>query len=354
MTLLPNTEVLRVEFNGTKAVGVRVEDAEGKESVIKAAKEVIVSAGAIGTPRLLQLSGIGDQEHLKKMGIAPVAHVPAVGEGLQDHMMLNVMWRMPDSVETFDKLFHNNDALMAAIGQYQSDQSGPLTAIASGTVAHVQDANLLKTKAFAELPEQTQEHIKDSTRAHYQIVKNNTFYTKDVVASPDGPHIATACWLLNLQSSGSVKITSSDPSVKPEVSVNYMSHPFDREVAKSAVRQCLKIGNSDAWKRFGAKLAFGPKSESEADLDKFVVDEAFQGVHLVGTSRVGKSTEPDLSLHPPAPHGSVVDSNLKVFGTQNLRVADVSIIPFPTSAGPQATVYAHGALAAQKIAAAAP
>ena len=353
LTLQTNTEVLRIEFEGTRAVGVVVKDADGKESQLRAAQEVIISAGSIGTPRLLQLSGVGDQEHLKKVGVKPVAHVPAVGEGLQDHMMLNLMWRVPDSVETFDKMFHDHDTLMAAVGQYQADQSGPLAAIASGTVAHVQDESLLKTDAFAKLPKQSQDHIRDSTRAHYQIVKNNTFYTKDVVGSPDGPHIATACWLLNLQSSGSVKITSSDPSAKPEVTVNYLSNPFDREVAKAAVRKCMQIGTSPAWKEFGAKLAFGPKGDTEADLDKFVVDEAFQGVHTVGTSRIGKSTAPDLSVHPPAPHGSVVDSDLNVFGTQGLRVVDASVIPFPTSAGPQATVYAHGVIAAQKIAAAA-
>ena len=283
VTVLVNTHVDRLELSGTKVTGVRVSRA-GVQSVIGANAEVIVSAGGINTPKLLMLSGIGDQKQLSEHGIKTVLHSKEVGKNFQDHLLHGGCIFEPK-----EHIPHRNSAANAA--GFLKSRSG----LASPDVNIVQ----------IELP-----------------------YASDVVAkqyTPPGTSWALCAGLVAPKSRGEIRLRSADAKDRPIVDARFLSHPDDVKALAYGIEASREIGNSAAMKDYVKReVAPGKKLTGKA-MEDFVRNGATTYFHQAGTCRMGKDSE------------AVVDSNLRVNGIQGLRIADSSIMPRIASVATMAT-----------------
>jgi choline dehydrogenase len=273
VTLLVSTHVDRLTFAGTRATGVAINGAAGVRR-IQAKSEVIVCAGGINTPKLLMLSGIGDEAQLRSHGIKTLVNAPEVGRNFQDHLLHGgCVWEPKEHIP------HRNSAANAA--GFAKSQDG----LASP------DVNLVQI----ELP-----------------------YTSDVVGkryTPPNTSWALCAGLVAPKSRGEVRLKSANPADRPVVDARFLSHPDDVKALAYGIEMAREIGNSPAMSAFAKREVVPGQKLSGQDMENFVRDGATTYFHQAGTCRMGKDNK------------AVVDSRLRVNGVKNLRIADSSIMP---------------------------
>ncbi len=273
VTLLVNTHVDRLSFAGTRATGVELGGSTGPRR-IEARSEVIVCSGGINTPKLLMLSGIGDEAQLKRHGIQTRVHAPEVGQNFQDHLLHGgCIWEPKEHIP------HRNSAANAA--GFVKSQAG----LASP------DVNLVQI----ELP-----------------------YASDVVGkrfSPPNTSWALCAGLVAPKSRGEVRLKSANPADRPIVDARFLSHPDDVKALAYGIELAREIGNSPAMSAFVQREVAPGKKLSGQEMENFVRDGATTYFHQAGTCRMGKDNQ------------AVVDAQLRVNGVKNLRIADSSIMP---------------------------
>lgn len=273
VTLLVNTHVDRLTFVGNRATGVEIGSASGQRR-IQARSEVILCSGGINTPKLLMLSGIGDEAQMKSHGIKTLVHAPEVGQNFQDHLLHGgCLW------EPKEHMPHRNSAANAA-GFVKSQAS-----LASP------DVNLVQI----ELP-----------------------YASDVVGkryAPPNTSWALCAGLVAPKSRGEVRLKSANPADRPVVDARFLSHPDDVKALAYGIELAREIGNSPAMSAFVKREVAPGKKLSGQDMENFVRDGATTYFHQAGTCRMGKDNQ------------AVVDARLRVNGIKNLRIADSSIMP---------------------------
>jgi choline dehydrogenase len=275
LTLLLNTDVVKLNFKGTRCVGVKI-NTNGAINDITADKEVILTAGAIGSPKLLMLSGVGDAKALRGLGIDVVENVPGVGENLQDHVLVSGVvfkykGKMPDRPV-------DSDAVEAEA--YLSSPGGDT------------DINLV----LEQLPIVTPE-----TAARFGE------------PPPDAFTIAPA--LVQPTSMGSVRLASSNFQDAPVVDGNYLGTDRDMAAIVRAIEAARELGNQRAFDNVReAEIVPGPNATVEEIRELARLASASFG-HAVGTCKMGVDRL------------AVVDSKLRVYGTSGLRVADASVMP---------------------------
>lgn len=273
VTVLVNTHVDRLTFAGTKVTGVQIVTAGGPKT-ISANTEVIVSAGGINTPKLLMLSGIGDEAKLREHGIKTLVNAKEVGRNFQDHILHGgCIWEPKEHIP------HRNSAANAA--GFLKSQAGLVSP----------DVNLVQI----ELP-----------------------YASDVVGkeySPPGTSWALCAGLVAPKSRGEIRLSSANPADRPVVDARFMSHPDDVKALAFGIEVCREIGNSAAMKDFVKREVAPGKTLTGKAMEDFVRNGATTYFHQSGTCRMGKDAE------------AVVDSKLRVNGVQGLRIADSSIMP---------------------------
>lgn len=283
VTVLVNTHVDRLMLSGTQVTGVQISRA-GTQSVIGAKAEVILCSGGINTPKLLMLSGIGEDAQLRQHGIKTVVNAKEVGKNFQDHLLHGgCIWEPKEHIP------HRNSAANAA-GFLKSQAS-----LASP------DVNLVQI----ELP-----------------------YASDVVAkqyAPPPTSWALCAGLVAPKSRGEIKLKSANPSDRPIVDARFLSHPDDVKALAFGIEVCREIGNSSGMKDFVKREVAPGKALSGKDMDNFVRDGATTYFHQSGTCRMGNDGE------------AVVDARLRVNGVQGLRIADSSIMPRIASVATMAT-----------------
>lgn len=283
VTLLVNTHVDRLTFAGTRATGVELASPGGARRV-QAKSEVIICSGGINTPKLLMLSGIGDQAHLKSHGIKTLVHSPEVGKNFQDHLLHGgCIWEPKEHIP------HRNSA-----------------ANASG---------FLKSQASLATPD-------------LNLVQIELPYASDVVAkqyAPPPTSWALCAGLVAPKSRGNVRLRSANPADRPIVDARFLSHPDDVKALAYGIEVAREIGNSPAMRDFVKREVAPGKKLTGADMENFARDGATTYFHEVGTCRMGKDNE------------AVVDGQLRVRGVQNLRIADSSIMPRIPSAATMAS-----------------
>lgn len=380
LTILTETTVTKVLLEGSSsegvtAKGVRFTSKDGATQTITAKKEVIISAGAINSPRILELSGVGGAELLQSLGINVAVDNPHVGENLQNHPFTGLTFEVHDDLETIDAFFRQEpEAAAAAMQAYGTTGSGPLSTSNMVTMAqlplpefHTEEgrkelAKLLSTlgpdvyakkfppttasfaaahqtfvRACLEDPsEAIGNYVFGPAYAPFDAPDSNPFYRAP------GKHVSIAIELSHPLSRGSVHVTSSDPgcastSEGVRIESRYFSHPLDLEVLARQVRFTEDIlTRAEPLARH-----FKPYTKRFADLEvakeyiRRTVDGAY---HYTGTCAM-----------MPRDLGGVVDSRLRVHGCTNLRVCDSSIIPIEPTANPQAVVYAVAELGATLI-----
>jgi choline dehydrogenase len=294
-----NAVVERVRFEAGRAVGVEFR-LGGERRFAAAGAEVILAAGAVASPKLLELSGIGDGERLAGHGVPMVRHSPGVGENLQDHLQIRCAYKVSGAATLNTLSRHPVGALGIGL-DYLLFRRGPLSMAPSQVGLFVKSDETCETA---------------NLQYHVQPL------TLDRFGEPLHPFDAFTASVCNLrpQSRGSVHIRSADPDAPPAIAPNYLSTEGDRRVAAQSIRLTRKIVAQAPMARFRPEeFKPGPGFEREADLVRAAGDIASTIFHPVGTARMG------------ADEASVVDPQLRVRGVGGLRVIDASIMPTITS-----------------------
>ena len=299
LTVMTNAHAGRILLDGKRATGLAFRR-DGAALRAAARGEVILTAGAIGSPQLLQLSGIGPGEVLAQSGIDVVHPLAGVGRNLHDHLQLRLIYQVQNTRtmnQQAGSLFGR-----AAMGlEYFLFRRGPLT------MAPSQLGAFAKSDPSRETPD---------LQFHIQPLSLDKF------GEPlhDFPAFTASVCNLRPQSRGTVQITGPDPKAPPAISPNYLDHPADRTVAVASIRLTRRICTAPALARFRpTEFLPGAGLESDADLDRAAGDIGTTIFHPVGTCRMG------------ADDTAVVDDRLRVHGLTGLRVVDASIMPAITS-----------------------
>lgn len=275
VTLLVNTTVNRIVIEGDTAVGVECLR-EGETVVFRADRETILSAGGFNTPKLMMLSGIGDEADLKAVNIDTAVHAPEVGKNVQDHILHGgCLFESPEPIE------HKNSA---------ANMSG-----------------YLKTDSSLELPD-------------VSVVQIEIPYASDVIAKEypiaNPGHTWALCGgLVAPKSKGTVTLASNDPTARPIVDMQFLSHPDDVEYLQRAIAVAREIAHAPALKDHVVTEIAPDKDLEGEELANFVRNGATTYFHASGACRMGVDD------------AAVVDAELRVNGIRNLRIADSTIMP---------------------------
>ncbi|MDP6166678.1 MAG: GMC family oxidoreductase N-terminal domain-containing protein [Gammaproteobacteria bacterium] len=274
----------------------------GQVLTVEANCEVILSAGAIGSPHIMQLSGIGSAQHLARVGIKVTHELEGVGSNLQDHLQIRTVYGV-EGVKTLNKMASTLMGKASFALEYALKRSGPMS------MAPSQLGIFTKSDT-------AQEHA--NIEFHVQPLSLEAF------GQPlhDFPAITASVCNLNPTSRGTVLTKSSDPFQAPAIAPNYLTTEEDRKVAADSLRVVRDIAQQQALAEYcPTEIKPGKQFQTDAELAQVAGDIASTIFHPVGTTKMGKKDDP----------AAVVDSKLRVYGIRGLRVVDAGIMPTITS-----------------------
>ena len=324
----PNLEVwtgmhtTRLLMDGARVTGVELQpSAGGALQQVQAAREVILCAGAVGTPQILQLSGIGAGALLHEHGITPRHELPGVGENLQDHLQIRAVFEV-QGTRTLNVIANSLWGKAGIALEYALKRSGPMS------MAPSQLGAFTRSSPDRSWPN-VEYHVQPlSLDAFGQPLHRFNAFTASVCN-------------LNPTSRGFVRIASPRPQDAPRIQARYLSTDADRQVAAESLRLTRRIAAMPALARYRPReVKPGVQFQSDEDLARLAGDIGTTIFHPVGTCRMGRAGEP----------GAVVDPRLKVQGLAGLRVADASVMPTITSGNTNAPTLMLAERAAEWIA----
>ena len=318
----PNLRVLlraqaeRLIFEGRRCVGVAFRE-RGRRREVRARREVILCAGTINSPQLLQLSGIGAPDHLGSLGIETVVASPDVGRNLQDHAGVYVQYVCTQPVALYG-LLRPDRAVLACARAYLFG-TGPGTSVA------------LEAGGFARSREGL-----DTPDLQVTFIPGLTL---DVTRKKQGRHgFLTHCYQLRPESRGEVRISAADARAAPAIHANTLAAETDRRVMRDAVRFARRIVAQAPFDPYrGAEIAPGSGAQSDDAIDAWIRANLTTVWHPVGTCRMGTD------------ESAVVDARLRLRGAENLRVVDASVMPLITSSNTAAPTIMIAEKAADMI-----
>lgn len=319
LQVLTGAEAERLELEGGRARALHLRS-QGWALRVAARREIILCAGAIGSPVLLQRSGIGPRPLLERLGIGVRHELPGVGENLQDHLQLRLIYRV-EGVKTLNRIAATPWGKLGMGLEYLLRRSGPLS-MAPSQLGAFAKSDLGQARA--------------NLQYHVQPLSLERF------GEPlhDFPAFTASVCNLRPTSRGSVQIASVDTSVAPLIRPNYLSDERDLQVATDAIRLTRRIVAAPALARYRPEeYKPGPQYQSEEDLQRAAGEIGTTIFHPVGTCAMGQGRE------------AVVDARLRVHGIAGLRVVDASIMPSITSGNTCSPVLMIAEKAAQMIAA---
>jgi choline dehydrogenase len=276
LTIRPNTQVRRILFEGNRATGVEVES--GGERFVVEGEEIILSAGAIGSPHILMLSGVGPADQIRAVGLPVVHDLPGVGQNLRDHPIVPVTYRVKP-------------------GHVMNEHDPRLQMIATWTA---EGSHLRRDLMIVTLSHAVEE-----------------WYRGDEGQKPVGFRFVT---ILELAAgAGEIRLTSADPDVQPSLDYNYLQEEFDRKRMREGIRLSVKLAEHPGLAALIQERIAPTDAELATDesLDTFMRRIASTGHHISCTCKMGPASDPM----------AVVDQYGKVHGIVGLRVADASIMP---------------------------
>ena len=320
LTVASNALVTRVLFENTRATGVEWQRGSVLQQV-RAAREVILAAGAIQTPQVLQLSGVGPSALLHRLGIPVVADVPGVGENLQDHYQARTIVRLRKRASLNDAV--RNPLKLAGMGfEWLVRRSGPLTVGAGqvGGAACTQYATSGRPDVQFNVMPLSVDKPGDPLHAY--------------------PGFTAAVWQCHPQSRGRLQIRSTDAAEQPVIEPRYLDAERDRNTLAAGIRMLREIYAQPAFRDlFDREMLPGPDARTDAELLDFARHAGGTVFHCVGTCRMGNAGDAD----------AVVDPRLRVRGVERLRVIDASVMPTITSANSNAASLMIGERGARMI-----
>ena len=301
LTVITDTQVQKIIFNGKEATGISYKTTNGAIIKVDALKEVILSAGAVGSPQLLMLSGVGPASHLKDHGITIIADMPGVGQNLNDHPDFVLKYRClkPVSIWPQTRLVRRTFAgirwLLRRDGICASNQFEAVACVRSAAGVEYPDIQL--TISPAAVDDQTWKPIPEHA---FQI------------------HVG----LMRGFSRGNITLRNADPASPPRILANYLKDPRDRDLLRKGIRIVREIVNQPSFKPYcGDEMYPGVGSQSDDDLDTCIEEKLNTQWHLSGTARMGSSNN----------QKAVVDPHGKVHGLSKIRIVDASIMPAATN-----------------------
>ncbi len=314
----PNLEVqclsfvTRVLFEGNRAVGLEMTQ-RGRKRTVRA-PEIVLSGGAINSPQLLQLSGVGNAQDLERVGVKPIHHLPGVGENLQDHLEVYVQYRSKKPVTMAPAVRWWNRPKVGA--QWLLFHTGP------GATNHFEAGGFIRSDDSVEYPNLMFHFLPLGIRVDGTQPPGHTYQ------GHIGPMYSDA--------RGSLRIVSSDPRSHPSMVFNYLSTEQDRREWVAAIRTARRILTQPAFEPFnGGELAPGPEIETDEQIIDWVARDAETGLHPSCTCKMGIGE--DAVLDP---------DSLRVQGLEGIRVVDASSMPYVTNGN----IYAPVAMLAEKAA----
>ena len=315
----PHAHAARILFEGNRAIGVEYLRG-GERRVVRAAREVIVSGGAVNSPQLLQLSGIGSPVLLGDLGIPVRKSLPGVGENLRDHYAIRTAFRA-EGVQTINELARGW-RLGVEILKYFALGTGILTL--QPTLVH----------CFWK-------SIEVLDGADLQLTFTPASYKRGVQSTlDDEPGATIAVWQHRPESRGHVRARSADPLDGPAIQPNYLADEMDRQVIVNGIKLARRLMRTEPLAPYFVHEALpGDEVRSDDEILDFARGIGTTAFHLMGTCRMGPAADPD----------AVVDDRLRVHGIEGLRVADASIMPLMTSANTNAAALMIGEKAADMI-----
>ena len=296
LTIRPNCVAQRILFTGNRATGVLVES--GSETFTVHGNQVVLSAGAVKSPQLLMLSGVGPADHLKSFGVEVVQDIPGVGKNLRDHAKIYSSWRNKEG----------------------------LSLKASGSISlHYTAANsTMRNDITINVTSFAGERINAAAGEHPRRDDNSaSFLGTDLVVG-----------LMRPVSTGELKLTSTNPAVQPSLNYNFLAAPFDRERCREAVRLCIRLSEHEDFKDILDHRMNPTDADLASDdaLDDWMLREVTTYSHISGTCKMGPASDPL----------AVVDQYGRVRGVEGLRVVDASIMPNLVRAAINPTVMMVG------------
>jgi choline dehydrogenase len=306
LSVWTEAHVDRLQFDKASSGMMRCIGAEVRRGVervtVKAAREVILAAGAVGSPQILQLSGIGEPSLLRRHAIPVIREAPGVGANLQDHLQIRTVFKIAGA-KTLNTLANSLRGKASIALEYLLKRSGPMSMAPSQLGAFTRS---------------------DSSRAYPNLEYHIQPLSLDAFGEDlhDFPAITASVCNLNPGSRGTVRIRSAEVEREPEIAPNYLATEDDRHVAAQSLRQVRQIMAQPALAPYQPdEWRPGLEFQSDEELARVAGDIASTIFHPVGTVKMGRDNDPM----------AVLDSRLRVRGVESLRVVDASIMPLITS-----------------------
>ncbi len=318
LTIHTGVQVVRVLLEGTRCRGIVCLDHARAEQTIYAEREVILAAGAIGSAQLLLLSGIGDADELKRVGIRPRHDLPGVGRNLHDHLQVFVQQtcRLPVTLQPTK----NRTTRLLVAGRWLLTRTG------WGATNHFERTAFVRSSEAAGWPD-IQFHFLPRAFPHDADAAESDEHNFQVHAGPQ-----------RTKSRGRLTLRSDRPDDQPLIDPAYMSHPDDWAEMRAAIRIARDVIAQAAFAPFrGHEIGPGPAAQTDIELDAYIRATANTGYHPCGTCKMGSDAV------------AVVDGRLRVHGLDGLRVADSSIIPAITTGNLNAPSIMIGEKAADLV-----
>ncbi len=317
LELRTDVTVKRIVFSKTRAVGVEIHTRAGVQ-ILHAAQEVILAAGAIGSPKMLMLSGIGPSQHLKSVGVETLHHLPGVGQNFHDHFSTDVIWQL-NGAHSYDKYKKLRWQVVAGL-QYALFRNGPVS------------SNIVEAGAFwwGDRKEKTPD-----LQFHFLV---GAGMEEGVGSVPGGNGATCNSYHTRPRSRGSVTLKSNKLEDAPIIDPNSFAEPYDLERHIEGIKVTQEVGRSRAFSKYVTQEHFpGTACKTKQDYIEVARSHARSSYHPVGTCKMGVD---DMA---------VVDLNLRVHGIEGLRVCDSSTMPHVVSSNTNAPTIAIAEKAADLI-----
>ncbi|KAJ6594355.1 alcohol oxidase [Mycena capillaripes] len=300
------TRVLPTASNDFRTVEF-VQDLQGKRLALTAKKEIVLSAGSVGSPTILMYSGIGNSATLKKLGIEPLHDLPSVGQNLTDHSLLPLGWFV-NSTDTFDTEMRNATLAAEEFKQWNITRTGPLV---NNPAAHI---GWLRVPDSSSIFQHFADPAAGPATPHYEFIISNGFLGP---TPPTGNYLGITVAVVSPASRGSLALNTSDPLAPPLINPNLLTSEFDLFVMRYAIRSALRFAAAKSWAGYVIAPPAGVNSTStDEELDEYIRENAGTVFHPVGTA----------SMSPLGAKYGVVNPDLKVKGLTGLRVVDLSVM----------------------------